>query len=59
MGKEVFVELSLLEALRFCEEKVYHLKQRAATLLDKKITIETHINVIVAHLEQLRRSLGK
>lgn len=59
VGKEVYTEFSILEALRFCHEKVFFLRQRIAQIEDRVVEINTHIDLIVANLETLKCTLSQ
>jgi prefoldin subunit 5 len=54
VGEEVYVEMSRLEALRFCHEKVYFLRKKLESLQDKEVDIMTHIDMVLFNLEALR-----
>ena len=53
VGKDVFVEFQLLEAFRFCHEKIFHLKRMADALRDRQQEIRQHIEETKNYLEML------
>lgn len=55
IGKEIFVELSFLEALRFCHEKIYHLKRLLSSLYDREVEIRAHLDMTVFTLQELQK----
>ena len=55
VGGEVFVEFSLLEALRFCYQKIYYLQQMLDTTTAKQVEIETLIGKVTETLEELKK----
>lgn len=55
VGKEIFVELSTLEALFFCHEKIHYLKRRLDSLQDREIDIRAHMDLVIFNLEQLQK----
>lgn len=57
VGLKVFVEMSTTESLRFCYEKVYHLRKKVESLGDQEVEIRTHLDMVEFNLEELRRVL--
>lgn len=54
VGAELFVEFSLLEALRFCYQKIYYLQQSLDSTSAKAVEIEALIAKVTTTLEELR-----
>ncbi len=57
VGTGVFVDFSLLEALRFCHEKIYHLDKQLQLVQDRALDVQTHLDLMLSAFEALRQTL--
>lgn len=53
----MFVDFSLLEALRFCHEKIYHLDKQLQLVQDRALDAQTHLDLMLSTFEALRQTL--
>lgn len=57
VGTGVFVEFSVLEALRFCQEKVYYLKKWLCSVQGRSLDAKTHLDLMLSNFEALRKTI--
>lgn len=57
VGTGIFVDFSMLEALRFCHEKIYHLTKQLQRAQDQTLDAQTHLDLMLSTFEALRQTL--